>query len=109
LPLTPYLIKFSIGPEYLAGTEILYILLASGFISIAMMPFIATFYAFKSNHYFSWAAAIQLVIVFFGNIYLVPKYGLEATAWTRLASRSALFIFTLLAFVVNYRREYLKK
>ena len=107
-PLSPYLIKYTIGPEYLPGVGVLNILLASGFISIAMMPFIATFYAFKNNSYFSWAAILQLIIVFVGNIYYVPIYGLDASAWTRLISRSALLIFTMIAFFINYRKEFKK-
>lgn len=107
-PISPYLIKYSIGPDYLTGTGILNVLLASGFISIAMMPFIATFYAFKNNSYFSWAAILQLIIVFVGNIYFVPLYGLTATAWTRLISRAALMLFTIIAFLLNYRKEFKK-
>ena len=38
-PLNPYLIQYTIGPEYLPGVGVLNVLLASGFISIAMMPF----------------------------------------------------------------------
>ena len=107
-PLSPYLIKYTIGPEYLPGINVLNVLLASGFISIAMMPFIATFYAFKNNSYFSWAAILQLLIVFVGNIYYVPIYGLDASAWTRLISRSALLTFTMIAFFINYRKEFKK-
>lgn len=110
LPLTPLLIDWTIGPAYLAGSEILVILLAAGCLSIAVVPFIATFYAFRDNRFFSQSAWLQLVIVLIGNLYFVPQLGLIASVYTRLIARSALLLFTWLLLWRNYRREFgLKK
>ncbi len=109
LPLIGLLIQWTIGPAYLAGREILVILLASGFLSIIVIPFIATFYAFKNNSYFSLAAILQLLIVLIGNFYFVPKFGLDASVYTRLIARVALLLFTWLMLWSNYRREFLKE
>lgn len=106
LPLLRPLITWSIGPAYLDGQGILLILLGAGFLGIALMPFMATFYAFKSNVYFSLSALLQLVIVLVGNIYFVPRFGLEASAWTRLIARSALLVFTLAMLWWSYGRSF---
>jgi O-antigen/teichoic acid export membrane protein len=94
LPFARLSILLTIGPEYLSGTEVLYILIAGSFITIATIPFLALFYAFKANWYFSISGILQLLIVVMGNVALVPEYGLVASAWTRLGMRAFLFVFT---------------
>lgn len=106
LPFTHYLIAWTIGPAYLAGESVLVVLLAAGFISIMLVPFMATFYAFRNNSYFSQSAILQLVIVLLGNFFLVPVYGLTASVYTRLAARLALLFFTWLLLWWHYRREF---
>ena len=108
LPLAPLLIELTIGPAYLAGQEILVVLLAAGFLSIAVIPFIATFYAFADNSFFSLSALLQLVIVLIGNLCFVPVLGLTASVYTRLIARSALLLFTWLMLWRSYRREFAK-
>lgn len=106
LPFAPLLIQWTIGPAYAGGNEILIVLLAAGFISIALMPFIATFYAFKSNRYFSISAILQLVIVLVGNLVFVPEMGLVASVYTRLVARIALLLLTWAMLWWSYRREF---
>lgn len=106
LPLAPLLIHWTIGPEYIAGNEILIILLASGFISIITVPFIAAFYAFKNNSYFSISAALQLIIILIGNIYFVPMMGLSASVYTRLIAKVALLLFTWIMLWQIYKKEF---
>ncbi len=89
------LITLTIGSEYLPALAIMRILLGAGFISIAVMPFIALFYAFDASWYFSVSGIVQLAIVLTGNIWLVPIYGLEAAAWTRLVARGVLLVLTI--------------
>ncbi|KUK79655.1 MAG: Putative polysaccharide biosynthesis protein [Microgenomates bacterium 39_7] len=88
------LIVYTIGSSYLEALGTLKILLAAGFVTIALMPFIAFFYSFNLSWYFSLSGVIQLIIVIFGNIWLVPLYGIEAAAWVRLVARGALFLMT---------------
>lgn len=108
LPFAPLLIHWTIGPQYAAGNEILIVLMASGFLTIVTVPFIATFYAFKNNRYFSMAAALQLAIILIGNFYFVPSLGLAASVYTRLIARVALLLFTWWMLWINYRREFKK-
>lgn len=106
LPLTPILIEWTIGPAYLAGREILIVLMAAGCLSIAVVPFMSTFYAFRDNRYFSQSAWLQLVIVLVGNLHFVPAFGLIASVYTRLIARSALLLLTWVLLWRNYRREF---
>lgn len=108
-PLAPLLIQYSIGPEYLPGSAALEILLAAGIITIISVPYIAPFYAFRGNRYFSLAASLQLLIIFLGNWLYLPQYGLMASAVTRLLAKIALLLFTFFALRHNWRKEFGKK
>ncbi len=97
------LIYYTIGPDYLPALSIMRILLAAGFVSLAVMPFIALFYAFDKPWYFSVSGVLQLAIVLLGNGLLVPEYGLQAAAWTRLGARGVLLVLTVGLGLVFYR------
>lgn len=95
LPFSGMIIHLTIGPEYVGAATSLQILIASSFVTIAGIPFIALFFAFnKAEWYFSISGLLQLVVVILGNLIFVPTYGIEAAAWTRLASKVMLFGFT---------------
>lgn len=98
------LILCTIGRAYLPALVVLRIMFAAGFISIAVMPFIAMFYAFDKAWYFSVSGIVQLIIVLVGNSLFVPIYGIEAAAWTRVVARAVLLIFT----IYLARREFIK-
>lgn len=106
LPVAPYLIRFTIGSDYLEALNVLQILLGAGFISIALMPFISPFYAFKNNRYFSLSAVLQLIIILLGNMVFVPQYGIIASAWIRLIARIALLLFTWLMLKIEWKKEF---
>lgn len=108
-PLASPLIWWTIGPEYLAGVGVLQILLAASFLAIASMPFIALFYSFDADWYFSVSGIVQLAIVITGNALLVPIFDLDAAAWTRLASRIFLFGFTVSCGLYLYHKHYVLK
>jgi O-antigen/teichoic acid export membrane protein len=106
LPFAHLVVLLTIGPEYLPGAFILNILAAASFLTIATVPFLALFYSFKADWYFSVSGLIQLAITVVGNIVFVPRYGLEASAWTRLTSRLFLFFFTFGLALWLYREKY---
>jgi len=105
IPFTRWSIFLTIGPEYLAGTKILLILAASSFLTIAAIPFLALFYVFKEDWYFSVSGVGQLVILVIGNYFFVPIYGLEAAAWSRLLCKVFFFTFTVGLALLIYHRE----
>lgn len=106
IPCAKPALLLTIGPAYLPALPILMILVASSFLSIAAIPFIAMFFSFNKPFYFSLSGIIQVVIIICGNILFVPLYGLEASAWTRLAARAALVVFTMAMAWWSFRREY---
>jgi O-antigen/teichoic acid export membrane protein len=99
------LITLTIGVDYLPALPIMRVLLAAGFMTIAVMPFVALFYAFDKPWYFSISGIVQLVIVLMGNGLLVPIYGLEAAAWTRFGARAVLLVLTMGLGLVFYRQK----
>jgi O-antigen/teichoic acid export membrane protein len=106
LALARPVLLLTIGRQYLPGLNIMKIMLASGFVSLGVMPFIAFFYSFDLPWYFSVTGLVQLAIVLLGNGWLVPVYGLAAAAWTRLAARAVLLVMSLVLAGWYYRREY---
>jgi len=109
LPFAKWIIYFTIGTEYLSGLLIMNILVLSSFLAIASIPFIALFYSLNAHWYFSISAIFQLLIVLIGNFIFVPLIGLPAAAWTRLAVRLFLFIFTLITGLLLYKKQYVEK
>lgn len=91
-----HVLLYTLGSEYMSGTSILNILLASSFITIATMPFIAVFFSIDSPWYFSLVGIVQLVTTLLGNIFLVPELGITGAAWTRLITKAVAFIITVL-------------
>ncbi len=109
LPFGKLSILLTIGPEYLSGINILNLLTAASFIAVAAIPFIALFFSFEANWYFSISGLLQLIVVIIGNTIFVPEYGLEAAAWTRVVTRIVLFIFTFVTSMYLYKKNYGKK
>ena len=109
IPIAKPLIHFTIGQEYLNGLPVLLMLTGASFLAIASMPFMALFYSFEADWYFSISGILQLVIILIGNAIFVPIFGLEAAAWTRLATRLFLFLFTMLLGQYLYFKHYGKQ
>jgi O-antigen/teichoic acid export membrane protein len=109
LPLAKPILTLTIGPQYLPGLNIMRIILASGFLTLGVIPFIAFFYTFDLPWYFSLTGIVQLIIVLVGNGLLVPKFGLEAAAWTRFTARLVLLLMTIGLAGWYYQREYQTK
>jgi len=103
-----WLLIFTIGSEYLSGLSVMNILVASSFLTLAVMPFVALFFSFDAPWFFSVSGLLQLGIIIVGNVVFVPVYGLEASAWTRLISRAVFFVFTVAMAYYMYRKHVLK-
>lgn len=106
IPFSKLLILLTIGDQYLPGVGQLNMLAASSFLTLATIPFLALFYSFKANWYFSISGILQLAIVILGNIIFVPSLGLDAAVWTRLAARGFLFVFTITTSLLLYRANH---
>lgn len=106
MPLSKWVLLFTIGSAYLPGLSILNILVAASLLTVAVVPFIALFFSFDIPWYFSLSGVLQLAIIVVGNGIFVPEYGLAAAAWTRLAARLALFVFTVVLALYMYKKTY---
>ena len=104
IPLGKLAILLTIGPEYIAGLSVLYILVGAACISIASVPFAALFFSFTADWYFSIGGVLQLIIILVANAYFIPLYGLEAAAWARLGTKLVFFFFTISVGYILYNR-----
>lgn len=109
LPFSKLLILVTIGPEYVSGIMIMYILSASAFITIASVPFLALFYSLKADWYFLFAGIFQTIVIILGNFLFVPQYGILASALTKLVISVLLFVITTCLGLLLYFREYNQK
>lgn len=106
LPTSELLITITIGNAYLPAVTILQILLASSFLTVASVPFIALFFSFKhADWYFSVSGLLQLAIVVGGSWLFVPVYGIAGAAWVKVAAKLFLFLFTTFVAVVYFQRR----
>lgn len=94
VPFSRFLLITTIGPQYAPGLPILNILLAGVFFQLATVPFLALFYTFDSDWYFSSTGLAQLLITIIGNMIFIPMYGLWGAALVRLVIRVLLGVFT---------------
>ncbi len=93
--IAPYLITLTVGSAYLPALEIMRILLGAGFLTIALIPFTALFFSFEMSWYFSVTGILQLTIIILGNYFLVPQFGIAASAWTKLLARGVIAVLTI--------------
>lgn len=106
IPFGKLSILLTIGEQYISGISVLYLLTAASFLAIASIPFIALFFSFNADWYFSVSGVLQLIVVLVGNAVFVPIYGLEAAAWTRVTTRLTLFAFTFFTSMILYKKNY---
>lgn len=106
LPLARLSILGTIGPQYIAGLPYVPLLMASSFLFIATVPFIALFYSFGSATYFSISGLLQLCIVLIGGITFIPYFGLTGAVWVKVISKSFLFLFTVIWAYSAYKKRF---
>lgn len=106
IPFLPFIVQLTIGPEYMIALPALKILLASVFLYILSIPATALFYSFDQNKFFSVSGLIQLTTVIIGNILLIPRHGINGSAYTQLISRGSLLLFAILYAFIIYRKKY---
>lgn len=107
LPILPFLIKFSIGSDYLIALNTMRFLLASVFIYILSVPYTALFYSFNKNNYFSLSGVIQLLILIVSSYLLIPTYGIIGSAYSQIITRFVLLLFTIIYALLVYKKKYL--
>lgn len=104
LPLAQTFVFWTVGAEYVSGTPIVVLLVLNAFLGLALVPFIAFFYAVDRPSYFSMSGVIQVLFLLGGNFLFLGEYGLQAAAWSRIVATLALGVFTLWATAVEFKK-----
>ncbi len=99
LPLSKYLISYTLGVDYLAATGILQLLMVNVFLTLLVLPLVAIFYAIDRPRYFSTVGIVRIVIIFALSIWLLPKFGAQAVAASRIVATGVVYVYSL--FVVR--------
>jgi O-antigen/teichoic acid export membrane protein len=94
VPFAGLIVRLTIGPEYSSGVAALIVLVLNAFLSMAVVPYIAFFYAVDRPAYFSVGGLIQVVIIVLGNMIFLPSVGIMAAAWSRVLATSIFALFT---------------
>lgn len=100
------LILITAGPEYLAATSSLQLLLVATGIVMATSPYVALFYTFDRPQYFAYSGILVAIALLAGNYLLIPLYGIEGAAVSKLATRTLGFIYTYYYAQRIYHEEY---
>lgn len=95
IPLAKLAIIYTIGSSYLVSLGSLQILLLSIAVAGATVPYIALFYVYDYPQYYALSGLIQIFLLIAGDFYAIPLFGLDGSAWVRVATRIILLIFTL--------------
>lgn len=107
LPVVPYLIFLTVGQAYLPAETTLRLLSVAGVLTVISVPLMAVFYSFKTMEwYFSVAGLVQLVVMVAGNLMLIPLYGIQGAAMTRIGAKTVLILLTIILGGVEYYRLY---
>jgi stage V sporulation protein B len=107
LPLSHYLIRFTIGPDYLQADLAMKLLMIAGVLTMISTLFMAMFYSFKGmDSYFSVAGILQLVVMLGGDLILIPLYGISGAALTRIISKVVLLVVTMIWGGYHYYQLY---
>jgi O-antigen/teichoic acid export membrane protein len=106
LPFLSFIVKFTIGSDYLEAIDTLKIILTSVLFYIISIPFTALFYSFNKNNYFSISGIIQFIIIIFSNIILIPKFGINGSAYAQTITRFSVMIFTIIYARMVYKEKF---
>ncbi len=94
LPFNDFLLKTTLGADYLSGSKALMIMMAAGISYAATIPLTAIYYSGNKYWYFSLTGIIQILVVTIGNMLIVPEFGLIGAAGVILAARLIVLILT---------------
>jgi len=94
LPFSSFLIKYTIGPEYLAGNLATIYLVGNSFLGLILAPLTAIFYTLDKPNYFSINGFIQVACILIGTILFIGDHGIMAASISRLAATSISIVYS---------------
>jgi O-antigen/teichoic acid export membrane protein len=77
------------------ATQTMNYLIASAFVMMAAVPYIAVFYAVDYPAYFAIAGIVQSLVLIGSNSFLIPILGIEGAGITRLITRIIITGYTM--------------
>jgi len=100
------LILLTAGAQFAAAIPAMNYLMASSFIMMAGVPFIAIFYVVDYPAYFAVSGVIQTIILIAGNAVLIPLFGIEGAGIAKLVTRFVIVVYTVIAAYRHARHQY---
>jgi O-antigen/teichoic acid export membrane protein len=100
------LLVLTAGQEFVGATMAMNYLMASAFVMMAAIPFIAVFYVVDFPAYFAVAGMIQTVTLIAGNFVLIPLFGIEGAGMAKLVARTLVAIYTVSAAYRHAKKQY---
>jgi O-antigen/teichoic acid export membrane protein len=104
LPFNGMLLSLTAGSAYAQALTPLHWLVASSFVVLATVPFVAIFYAIEFPLYFALSGVLQTISLIGLNALFIPRFGIEGAGYARLTSRLLIFAVTL-AIVARLRKR----
>ncbi len=95
LPFNRILLMLTAGEAYAQALTPLHWLVASSFVVLATVPFVAIFYAIEFPLYFALSGILQTISLIGLNALLIPHYGIEGAGYARFISRLVVLIATI--------------
>lgn len=104
LPFNRLLLLLTAGDAYVQALTPLHWLVASSFVVLATVPFVAIFYAVEFPLYFALSGIVQTVSLIGLNALFIPAYGIEGAGYARFISRVIVLMVTIII-VMRLRRR----
>lgn len=105
LPFSSFLIKYTIGPQYLSGNLATIFLVGNSFLGLILVPLTAVFYTLDKPNYFSINGFIQVVCILVGTLLFIGEYGIMAAAISRLVATSVSIGYSLMSVSIMLRKN----
>ena len=106
LPFNRILLMMTAGEAYAQALTPLHWLVASSFVVLATVPFVAIFYAIEFPLYFALSGMLQTISLIGLNALLIPHYGIEGAGYARLISRLVVLIATIVLVIWVRKRAH---
>lgn len=106
LPFNRILLMLTAGEAYAQALTPLHWLVASSFVVLATVPFVAIFYAIEFPLYFALSGMLQTISLIGLNALLIPNYGIEGAGYARLISRLVVLIATIVLVIWVRKRAH---
>lgn len=103
------LILITAGSQFIDAVSSMNMLMAGALVTMAMMPYVAIFYAVDYPKYFAISGVLQTIILVLSNVLLIPQFGIEGAALAKLLTRTIVALYTIGIALHVANKQYLAK